>query len=187
MKKKFFGIICAIFMIGALTGCGANNNSNSDSNSGGNTAKIKGNCHAIECIKQITVDSTVSDINKIIGFDGELTDEKYNIYYWEISEDEGIKVAYYGGNKGTITADFDRDTLANSKVNFSRYSELQPRIKEGISYNDFKSYIGNVDGTITEKSSISTKYTWVSSDGSYLTASFSNSSNQCTFASGSVK
>ena len=30
MKKKFFGIICAIFMIGALTGCGANNNSNSD-------------------------------------------------------------------------------------------------------------------------------------------------------------
>ena len=114
-------------------------------------------------------------------------DEKYNIYYWEISEDEGIKVAYYGGNKGTITADFDRDTLANSKVNFSRYSELQPRIKEGISYNDFKSYIGNVDGTITEKSSISTKYTWVSSDGSYLTASFSNSSNQCTFASGRVK
>ena len=64
---------------------------------------------------------------------------------------------------------------------------MQPKIKEGISYNDFKSYIGNVDGTITEKSSISTKYTWVSSDGSYLTASFSNSSNQCTFASGRVK
>ena len=187
MKKRIIGIICAAFMIGALTGCGANNANENGNSNGGSTSKIKGNCHAVECIKKINVESTVADINKIIGFDGELTDEKYNIYYWEISEDEGIKVAYYGGNKGTITADFDRDTIANSKVNFSRYSELQPRIKEGISYNDFKSYVGNVDGTITEKSSISTKYTWVSSDGSYLTASFSNSSNQCTFASGRVK
>lgn len=184
MKKKVFYIICAIFALGALTGCGTNNDNGGVSSS---TAKIKGNCHAIDCIKQISTDSTVADINKIIGFDGELTDEKYNIYYWEISEEEGIKVAYYSGKTGIITADYNRDTLANSKVDFSRYNELQPKIKEGITYNEFKSYIGNVDGTITEKSSITTKYTWVSSDGSYLTASFSNSSNKCTFASGKIK
>lgn len=185
MKKGFKIFAIAIVMMLCLTGCGNNDNSGAGSTSGG-SSKIKGNCHATECIKQIKVENTVEEINKIIGFEGELTDEQYDIYYWQISEDEGIKVAYYNSERGTITADFDRDSIANSKVDFSRYSELQPKIKEGITYNDFKSYIGNVDGVITEKSSLSTKYTWVSSDGSYLTGSFSNSSNKCTFASGRI-
>ena len=30
-------------------------------------------------------------------------------------------MAYYSSAKGTVTIDFDRDSLANSKVNFSRY------------------------------------------------------------------
>ena len=72
-------------------------------------------------------------------------------------------------------------------MDFSRYNELQPKIKEGITYNDFISYIGNVQGTIIEKSSTSTKYTWVSKDGSYLNGSFSNNSGKCTFASGRIK
>ncbi len=181
MKKRLRIYTTAIVMLLCLTGCGNNVSTN-----GGNSSKIKGNCHATECIKQIKVENTVEEINKIMGFEGELTDEKYDIYYWKISEDEGIKVAYYNSDKGTITVDFDRNSIANSKVNFSRYDELQSKIKEGITYNDFKSYIGNVDGVITEKSSSSTKYTWVSSDGSYLTGSFSSRTNECTFASGRV-
>ena len=86
-----------------------------------------------------------------------------------------------------VTIDYDRDSLANSKVNFSRYSELKPKINEGISYNDFISYIGGVEGTVIEKSSYSTKYVWVSSDGSYLNGTFSSSSGKCTFASGMIK
>ena len=96
-------------------------------------------------------------------------------------------MAYYSSAKGTVTIDFDRDSLANSKVNFSRYSELKPKINEGISYNDFISYIGGVEGTVIEKSSYSTKYVWVSSDGSYLNGTFSSSSGKCTFASGMIK
>ena len=53
--------------------------------------------------------------------------------------------------------------------------------------NDFISYIGNVEGTIIEKSSYSTKYVWVSTDGGYLNGTFSSSSGNCTFASGMIK
>ena len=38
-----------------------------------------------------------------------------------------------------------------------------------------------------EKSSSSTKYVWVGSNDSYLTASFSSSTGKCTVASGYIK
>lgn len=183
-KLKIFITVFAIIFI--VTGCGIGNNNSGSNEQSNSNAKINGNCHALDCIKQIEIENTVDEINKIIGFDGVLQDEKYNIYYWEISETEGIKAAYYSSKTATITADYDRNTLANNKVDFSRYDELQTKIKEGISYNDFISYIGNVQGTIVEKSSITTKYVWEDSNGSYLQGSFSNSSNQCTFVSGRV-
>lgn len=178
MKKKILKFICAVSLFVVLTGCGATDNT---------SPKMKANCHATECIKKIDDDSTVEDINKVIGFEGELIDDKNNTYYWKISEEESIKVTYYNRSKGTIYAEFNRDTLANQNVDFSRYDELQVKIKEGITYDDFKTYIGNVEGIVTEKSGITTKYTWVSTDGSYLTASFSNNSKKCTFASGRIK
>lgn len=194
MRVKVLGIMCALLLVGICVGCGNNstgNNSGSsnDNNSVNNSEKVetKGNCNAVECVEQIEIESTVEEINEIIGFDGELIDEDYNIYYWEFSEDTGIKVAYYSSTRGTITLDIDKDSLANKKVDFSRYDELQPKIKEGITYDEFIKYIGNVDGIVTEKSSLSTKYTWVDSDGSYLTASFSNNSKKCSFASGWIK
>lgn len=186
--KKFLGLLCGILVLGTLTGCGNNATTGDNGDvSGGSPSKTKGNCTAVECIKKINPENTVEQINNIIGFEGELIDEKYNIYYWELSEETGVKMAYYSSAKGTVTIDYDRDSLANSKVDFSRYSELKPKINEGISYNDFISYIGGVQGTVIEKSSYSTKYVWVSSDGSYLNGTFSSSSGNCTFASGMIK
>ena len=184
MKNKIIGIVLGALFISCLTGCG---NNATDGNVTGGGSNTKGNCAATECIKKIKPENTVEEINSIIGFNGELTDEKYNKYYWELSEDTGIEVTYYSGKTGTIEVDFNRDSVANSKVNFLRYNELQPKIKEGISYQDFISYIGNVDGTIIEKSSTSTKYVWVATDGSYLNGTFSNSSGKCTFATGRIK
>lgn len=184
MKKKIFSILLGIVLLGSLTGCGNNSTSNSN---GSSKEKIKGNCAAVECIKQIEPENTVEDINKIIGFAGELIDEKYNIYYWRISENTGLKVAYYSSQNGQISIDYVRDSLANDKVDFSRYNELQQKLKEGISYNDFISYIGNAQGTITEKTSTSIKYIWVSKDGSYLNGSFSKSSGNCTLVNGIIK
>ena len=190
MKKKLLGLLCGVLVLGTLTGCGNNNSTTGnggDVSGGGTTTNTKGNCTAVECIKKINTEHTVEQINDIIGFEGELLDEKYQKYYWELSEDTGVQVAYYSSSKGQISIDYDRDSLANSKVDFSRYSELKTKINEGISYNDFISYIGNVEGTIVEKSSYSTKYVWVSTDGSYLNGTFSSSSGNCTFASGMIK
>lgn len=182
MKKTVKNLTMLLVGVLCLTGCG-----NKVSTNGKDETNIRGNCTAVECIKKINPESTVEQINNIIGFEGELIDEKYNIYYWEISEETGVKVAYYSSTEGTITIDYDRDSLANAKVNFSKYSELKSKINEGISYNEFISYIGGVEGTVIEKSSYSTRYVWVSSDGSYLNGAFSSSSGNCTYITGMLK
>ena len=160
--------------------CGCTNLLNDDSKE-----ETLGNCNVFECIKLINSSNTVEEINEIIGIDGELINEEYNIYYWELSENTGIEVAYYSSNKGTISCDYEYEMLSNDNVTFSNYEELQSKVKDGIYYNEFIKYIGNVDGVITEKNSYSTKYTWVSKDGKYLTGTF-NSSNKCTFIIGRV-
>lgn len=190
MKRKILSILLSITLIISLTACGNTTNTGNNTTPDDNTTsgeKIKGNCTAIECIKKIEPENTVEEINKIIGFEGEKTDEQYNIYYWQISENTGVKVAYYSSTKGDISIDYDRDSLANNKVDFSRYSELQSKVKEGITYDEFISYIGNVQGTVIEKSSINTRYTWVSKDGSYLNASFIKRTGKCSFVSGRIK
>lgn len=52
--------------------------------------------------KKINHEKTVEKINSIIEFEGELIDEEYNIYYWELSEETGVKMAYYLSTKGTV-------------------------------------------------------------------------------------
>lgn len=181
--KKILVFVCGVAILGMLTGC-VGNTINGDVNKNSETSK--GNCTAVECIKRISPENTVEQINNIIGFEGELIDEKFQEYYWKLSEDTGVEVTYYSDVKGTIKIDYDEELLANKKVDFSRYTELKEQVNNGITYNDFISYIGNVDGTIIEKSSYSTKYIWVSSDGGYLKGTFSNSTKKCILASGMI-
>lgn len=146
--------------------------------------KIKAKCSAIECIKKISVDNTVEEVNKIIGVDGVLTDEKYNFYEYDLGNDEKITLKFYSGSKSTIVADFDKNDIANKKVNLSNMTDLKSKVKSGITYDEFKAIIGNVDGVLIEKSSSTNRYMWVSTKGGYLRASFRNSDNKCTIFSG---
>ncbi len=181
MKKVcILSLLLASFILHGCSGEIKNDNKKALENT-------KGNCTILECMNKITPENTVQEINNIIGFEGELTDEKYNKYYWELSDDAGIEVSYYSGNKGTVVADVKKELLQNKDVNFSRYDELKSKINDGITYDEFISYIGNEDGIIVEKSSLSTKYMWVDKDGNYLKASFSNSTNKCTVATGMIK
>lgn len=179
MKKIIYEFLITM----TLVGC----SKNSTTTNIDKKLETNGNCTAVECIEKISIDNTVDEINKIIGIDGKLTDEKYNKYYWELSVDTGIEVSYYSGKKGTIKVDIEKDLLANKNIDFSKYEELQSKVKSGISYNDFIKYLGNTNGVLIEKSGITNKYIWVSKDGSYLNASFSNSSGECTFVSGMIK
>lgn len=178
MKKKIFSAFIIVLSLSFLTACGNTNNDNNSGNDNGE--KIKGNCTAVECIKQIKVENTVEEINKIIGITGELTDEKYNEYYWEISENTGITVTYYSSAKGNIKVDADRDTFKNSKVDLSQLDTIKAKINDGLTYDQVKSYLGNVDGVLTEKGTVTNKYTWVNSNGGYVNVSFSATSGKCT-------
>lgn len=183
MKNKLFNLIFIIFTFIILTGCG--NDVVPEDDKQEQKPMIKGNCTAVECIKKINLENTLNEINNIIGFEGTLIED--NIYYWELSENTGVKVAYDFNGISTIGIDYVKKDLANDKVDFSRYSELKPKVSEGINYNDLISYIGGVEGTIIEKSSSSTRYIWVSPDGSYFSATFSNLSGKCTFATVYIK
>ncbi len=185
--KKVVSLMCIALIVCTLAGCDTKKEDVKKEEKKEQSEKIKGKCHAVECIKQINVESKLEDINQIIGFDGITKDGKENTYYWEIAKDETIKVVFGSNEKATITAEIERSTIADKKVDFSKYDELQKIVKSGITYDTFKTYVGNVDGVITEKSSISTKYTWVAKSGEYLNASFSNSTNQCRFVIGRVK
>lgn len=181
MKKILInGILCLMITI-LLTGCNVETlKSNSPAE------KSKGNCEALDCINLIEPENSIDEINKIIGLEGTLTDEKYNKYYWELSENTGIEVTYYSSDKGTISVDFEKNSIANKKVNFSKYSEIQSLLKSGTSltYNEFVNKVGNVEGTLIEKSAYTKRYTWVNSDGGYLNASFSENTGKCTVVTG---
>lgn len=180
MKKIRIIHMLLIFLL--ITGCSLNSKDNNDLNK----IETTGKCNALECINLISIDNTVEEINDIIGIKGTLTDEQYNIYYWELTEETGVSVTYYSGTKASIKVDIDKELLKNSKVDFSKYEELRTKINDGITYEEFMPYVGGVEGTLIEKGSITNKYIWVDDDGSYLNASFSTGSNKCTFVSGMI-
>lgn len=194
MKKKILSVLLSVLLVGTLTGCGTDTsnsgkgtNPEKEPNPAKESSKSKGNCTAVECIKKIEITNTVEEINNIIGFEGKLIDEKNNKWEWELSEKDSIEATFYTSGRGNIKAKIDRDSIANKKVDFSKYDQLKTKINDGITYDEFIKYIGNVEGIIIEKNSSSTKYDWVDTDGSYLSGSFSTSSNKCTFVSGMIK
>ena len=177
--KKVKIIFIVLFGI-LISGCSLKSKSSNNLNK----IETNGKCSVLECINLISVDDTVEEINDITGIKGVLTDEQYNIYYWGLTEETGIYVTYYSGTKGNIKIDIDKELLKNSKVDFAKYEELRTKINEGITYEEFVTYVGGVEGVLIEKGSITNKYIWVDDDGSYLNASFSTGSNKCTFVSG---
>ena len=186
MKKKILIGLLSLVMIFTLTGCLPKKAANTVNNA---TPKkqIKGNCEALECIKKLKPENSVEEINKVIGFEGKLTDEKYNIYTWEIAEDEKITASYYSSKTATIEASYDRDELKNDKVDFSKYDEIQKAIKSGdsLTYDEFCDKV-NSKGVLYKITTTGNGYVWVNKNGEYLTGSFSTSSNKCTFVMGRI-
>ena len=176
MSKKISIIFIVIILL--LTGCNSNNNE----------VKIKANCKVFDCLNKIEPENTVDEINEIIGFDGDVTDEKYKIYNWQLNETDSIQVAYYSSDKSQIKIKYDKEKIKNKKVDFSNYEKIKEDLKKGVkyTYNDLTKKF-KTKGKLTGKSSISKKYTWVSDNGSYLTATISNNDNRCISLIGKIK
>jgi hypothetical protein len=186
MKKKLLVGLLSLVLVFTLTGCLPKKTTIS----GNQPVKkqIKGNCRALDCVKKLKPENTVEEINKVIGFEGKLTDEKYNTYTWEIATDEKITATYYSSNKATIDATYDREELKDKNVTFSKYDEIQTALKSNTSltYDEFCKKV-NSKGYLYSVSSYSKKYVWVNKNGEYLTGTFSTSSNKCTFVIGRIK
>lgn len=186
MKKILVGILSLALVISLTTGCDKQEKKDNSKKEVKTEEKktLKAKCSALECIKKIEPENTVEEVNKIVGVEGKLTDEKYNFYEYDLGNDEKITLKYYSSTKATIVADYERDELANKKVDLSKLTDLKPKVSAGITYDDFKNEIGGEDGTLIEKSESSNKYVWVSKKGGYITASFRKSDNKCSFFSG---
>jgi len=183
MKKKLLVGLLSLVCVFTLTGC------ISKKGIVPKTVKkdIKGNCAPLECIKKLKSENTVEEINKIIGFEGTKTDEKYNIYTWNITSNDKITATYYSSDKATIEASYERDELKDKKINFSKYEEIQSALKSGssLTYDEFCKKV-NGKGHLYSVSSYSKKYVWVNAKGEYLTGTFSTSTNKCTFVIGMI-
>ncbi|MBO5530813.1 MAG: hypothetical protein J5970_05380 [Bacilli bacterium] len=185
MKKKILLGLLSLVLVFTVTGCFAKKGNDPVAN---NVKKdIKGNCRALECVKKLKPENKVEEINKVIGFEGKLTDEKNKIYTWEIASDEKVTASYYSSDKATIEATYDKDELKNNKISFAKYDEIQSALKSGssLSYDEFCKKV-NGNGVLYSVSSYSKKYVWVNKNGEYLTGTFSTTTNKCTFVIGRI-
>ena len=193
MKNKILTKIGLLALILCLTltlsGCGLKKDSNQvDSNGGSSSEKANdsktNDMIVFDYMEKLSPENTVEEMNAIIGSEGELVDEKYNKYSWNISEDTTLTATYYSSKTATIKIDIDKNLLKNDKVDLSCAKDLKSEINStnGLKYDDFVSRIGS-EGYVVEKSSSSITYKWVNSQGGYLSGSFSKSSGKCTFFS----
>lgn len=178
MKKNIYNILLILILSFFIVGCDSKEE----------ILNKNANCKLFDCINKIEPENTVDEINDIVGFKGENTDKKYKIYNWKISDTESIQVAYYSSEKSQIKLKYNKKDLINTKVNFSKYEKLKEDLKKGvkITYSDLTKLFKS-NGTLTGKSSMTKKYTWVSKNGSYLTATIDNTNERCTNLSGKVK
>jgi hypothetical protein len=181
MKKKLLSFALAAFLVLGLTGCGS-----SDAPSTGE--KSKGKCDVFECMEKLEPSQSLEEMNKIIGFEGELQRETsdYKVYDWNLSENTSISVQFMlKSNTSTISANY-LTTMAPQKSDFSKWDEIKSKLnkKETITYDEFVKLVGGVQGTIKQKTKTSTSYSWYNADGGYLTAYFSTDTGKCTMASG---
>lgn len=176
MKKKIVLSFALLFALVGITGCGSSKKA---------SVKTNGKCNVFECMDLVSVDSSVEDINKIIGVEGHLQEGSDIIYVWDLSDETSIEGLMTNGKITRFDAEFPHELVKSKKADFSKFDEIKSALKtkESLTYDEFAKKVGD-EGTVSTKTSSSVSYIWVNADGGYLTASFSASSGKCTIASG---
>lgn len=142
-------------------------------------------CSINECMEMIDVQNSVSDINSIIGVDGELIDVGYNEYCWEVYDGALIYVKYNDLNVGEIKAEIDDELIINKDLNFKNINEIETLVNENLlDYQKLVNILGNVEGILIEKKTDELTYKWVGKDNKYLSATFSRDTGKCIMLTG---
>lgn len=187
IKNKVIASIFLCMAIILITGCG-NNVAKNNGDSKETVQKSKGKCDVFSCIKKIDADDTVEEMNKIIGFEGELTEDKetYKVYSWDLTDDTSITSQFHlNNNTATITANYP-NSLITKKADFSKWDEIKAKLnnRETVTYDEFVKLVGGVEGAMQQKTSRSISYKWLNANGGYLSAYFDIDSKKCTMATG---
>lgn len=199
MKKKVVSLVLVFMLVASLivlTGCGENSNNSNNSGSSNNSSeqKSKGNYDVFESIKKIDPNSTLEEINKIIGFEGTVKSEsdanstsKWKLYRWDLTDDTAIEARIYDETKYVyLEAIYPNKMIENSKVDFSKANEMKTKIneKDGLNYDQVVEMLGGVQGTLDKRDSTTDTYVWRNDKGGSLTFRFSTSTGKCTSFNG---
>ena len=195
--KKLFKLstitLCLLLSLFVMTGCDMfKKETTKDTKKEEKTeekAKSKGKCTILKCMDKLDSKSSLEDINKEIGFEGEKYQEGngWSTYKWELNEEETVEATFFSTST-TIKIDFPDDLIKNKKVTFAKYDEIKAALnnREEVSYDKIKETFGGVEGTLVEKSSSGYKYKWVNSEGGYLNANFNLDKTRCSMIMGRI-
>lgn len=184
-------VIILLVVVVALTGCGKDTNKKSTEQT-----KHNGNCSSIDCIKKIKTNSTLADVNKIIGLDGKVVDEANQQYTWNLSDEESVNITFnsdkdLSGNtvkKATtiISIEYDEKDLENKNLDSSKYKSINSTFKSGksLTYDQFKEKLGGIEGKLIAKSDTEEQYIWIGANGRYIKAIFSLKEKKCIMING---
>lgn len=154
----------------------------------------RGDCKFYECLTKLTANSSEEEATSVIGFEPEkkIDGDNYD-YTWTFDEDHSISMHGFkkSGSQEITTSsikleNYETKDLADNRVKLDKLSEIKANLNkgDGVSYDQFKEYVGGVDGTVVELGGW-TKYEWVAGDGkSHVTGQFSNETNKCMFMNG---
>lgn len=185
-------VIALIVAIAVFVGINANKTNEGDGTqvSKETASSSKAKASISDCMKKIEITNSIDEINDIIGFDGELTNEneeyKYKTYTWEFSDDESISITQHEKypNNTTVEARIPTKKITE-KADFSKYDEIKDALdkSESLTYDEFVEKVGGVEGVLDKKTNSETRYQWADGDGGYLHAYF-DEDNKCTMVTG---
>lgn len=183
--KKIISVLCLIMMLTLITGCGGTKESGS---------KSKGNCEVFECVEKINAEGTIADVNKLIGFEGEVTSEsdegstyQWKVYKWTLTDDTAIEIRHNENlNTLSIEAIFPTSMIKTKTIDFSNVKTEMKAINstDGLKYADVVKILGGVEGTLAKKDKDTLTYEWYSKDRGSMIARFSTTSGKCMSYSG---
>ena len=190
-KRTILGIIVvivvtivAIFLLRGRVGDNEINENNDDITDV--SLNLKGNQDIFETINLLQPENTIEEVDEIIGFEGECTNEENKEYKWQISDNTSAKVQYTEDNDAIIEISFPGKSIANENVDFSKFDEIKEAMQtsDSMTYEQIVEKLGGVQGTLKYKSKDTVKYEWDRPDGGYLICTFKLSNMKCTYASG---
>jgi len=148
------------------------------------------NSKVVELFNKLEADITLEEANKVIGFEGTLDSDSLPVYEWKVSDESSIRIQFstYDEKAISMTMEVDTSEIKNKNVDFSKIDEVKEKAQaEGLTYDEVKSYFGNVDGVIIEKSDGITRYIWVDEEESYIRVSFYKSTGKTASLTGMIK